>query len=131
MGAANMTIRAVIAEDELISREHLRQLVSGSPDFEIVGECRNGRETIDTVLVKKPDLLFLDVQMPDIDGFGVLQALKSGPIPSVIFTTAFAKYAVNAFEHHALDYLLKPFDQERFEKAITRARLHCHHRKEE
>lgn len=119
-----MTIRAVIAEDEPISRGRLRQLVHNIPEFEVVGECRNGRETIDAVLLQKPDLLFLDVQMPDIDGFGVLRALESGPIPTVIFTTAFDKYAVSAFEHHALDYLLKPFDEERFQKAIIRARSH-------
>src|SRR5262249_43281817 len=87
-----------------------------------LAECANGDEAIDTINAKRPDLVFLDVQMPEIDGFAVLAALDAGHLPMVIFVTAYDQYAVTAFEVHAVDYLLKPFDRERFGKALQRAK---------
>ncbi len=119
-----MVIRAVIADDELLARERIRTLLAQEPDIEVVEECPGGHETIAAVRRHSPDLLFLDVEMPEVDGFGVLRALGAEYTPVVIFTTAFNQYAVQAFESHALDYLLKPFTQERFRGALNRARVH-------
>lgn len=117
------TIRAIIAEDEMLARESL-QAMAQSNGIHVVASCGNGKEALDAVTQHRPDLLFLDVQMPSLDGFSLLKALETldlEALPVVIFTTAFDQYAVRAFEHNAVDYLLKPFDEERFRKALDRA----------
>jgi two-component system, LytTR family, response regulator len=116
------TIRTIIADDEALARQKLRILLTAEPGIHIVAECKNGRETAGALRTHKPDLLLLDVQMPDADGFEVLKTIGPQDMPAVIFTTAYDHYAIKAFEAHALDYLLKPFDQERLHHAIERAR---------
>ncbi|MCL4811720.1 MAG: LytTR family DNA-binding domain-containing protein [Vicinamibacteraceae bacterium] len=117
-----MTIRACIVDDEPLARERIRTLLEQESDIEVVGESGDGGEAIAEIRAKKPDLVFLDVQMPVVDGFGVLQALDTELPRAVIFVTAYDQYALQAFEVHALDYLLKPFNGKRFKKAIERAR---------
>lgn len=116
-----MKIKALIVDDEPLARERLRKLLQDEPGIEVVGECADGREALATIKKQSPDLIFLDVQMPELDGFGVLEGLSGGRMPVVIFVTAHDKFALRAFEVHALDYLLKPFDRERFQKALRRA----------
>src|SRR5689334_13973929 len=116
-----MKIRTLVVDDEPLARERLRKLLEAEPDVEVVGECANGMEALAAVSKEQPDLLFLDVQMPEVDGFGVIAGLEE-PVPAVIFVTAYDRFALKAFEVHALDYLLKPFDRERFQKALARAR---------
>jgi two-component system LytT family response regulator len=116
-------LRTIIADDERLARKKLRILLSSEPGIEIVAECTDGKQTLTALRSHKPDLLLLDVQMPDIDGFGVLRAIPPDEMPVVIFTTAYDQYAVKAFETHALDYLLKPFDRDRLHSAINRARV--------
>ena len=117
-----MTIRAAIVDDEPLARRRIRNLLMGERDVEVIAECANGKEAIESLGESPPNLLFLDIQMPEIDGFDVLQAIGVGHVPVVIFVTAFERFALRAFESHALDYLLKPFDDERFEGALQRAR---------
>ncbi len=124
-----MTIRALIVDDEPLGRQRIRSLLKSEPDFEIVGECGDGREALAAIREQRPDLVFLDVQMPGLDGFGVLDAVGPERMPAVIFVTAFDTYAIRAFEVHALDFLLKPFDRGRFRKAIKRARAELESRK--
>jgi two-component system LytT family response regulator len=115
-------LRVLIVDDEPLAREKLRTLLQKEPDVEIAGECRDGAEAVTAIARITPDLVFLDVQMPEVDGFGVLEALPPRALPAVIFVTAYDRYALKAFEVHALDYLLKPFDRARFQKALFRAR---------
>ncbi|HEV2947431.1 MAG TPA: LytTR family transcriptional regulator DNA-binding domain-containing protein, partial [Gemmataceae bacterium] len=115
-------VRALIVDDEPLARQRLRTLLKGEADIEVVGECSDGHEAVAAVRELRPDLLFLDVQMPVLDGFGVLEALGPEQLPAVIFVTAYDLYAIRAFEVNALDYLLKPFDRDRFRKALSRAR---------
>lgn len=115
-------IRTVIIDDEPYARRRVRELLEGHNDVEVVGECGDGIEAILLIERQAPDLLFLDVQMPEVDGLGVLERVRSDRMPVVIFVTAYEKYAVRAFEACALDYLLKPYDEERFEKAVNRAK---------
>jgi two-component system LytT family response regulator len=115
-------IRAFIVDDEPLAREWLRTLLSEEPGVALVGEARDGREAVAALRNAKPDLLFLDVQMPELDGFDVLRALDAEALPVVIFVTAYDEHALKAFEVHALDYLLKPFERDRFRIAIERAR---------
>jgi two-component system LytT family response regulator len=117
------TIRTCIVDDEPLARERIRTLLSREPDVEVVGECGDGGEAVTRIREMQPDLLFLDVQMPVMDGFGVLDALDTDLPPAVIFVTAYDQYALRAFEVHALDYLLKPFNGHRFKKAVQRARV--------
>ncbi len=116
-----MKLTALIVDDEPLARERVRTLLGTEPDIEILGECSNGREAVAAVKRQRPDLVFLDIQMPELDGFQTLAQLPS-PLPAVIFVTAFDEHAVKAFEVHALDYLLKPFKPVRFRAALTRAR---------
>ena len=116
-----MKIRTLIVDDELLARERVRQLLADAPEIELIGECSNGREAVTAIREKHPDLVFLDVQMPELDGFGVLQEIGNAPLPAVVFVTAHDKFAVRAFEFHAVDYLLKPFDRARFQAALQRA----------
>ena len=117
------TIRTCIIDDEPLARERIRTLLAQEPDVELVGESGDGGEAVETIRRAKPDLIFLDVQMPVMDGFGVLQTLGAEVPPAVIFCTAYDQYALQAFDVHALDYLLKPFNSRRFKKAMDRARL--------
>ncbi len=117
-----MTIRAVIVDDEPLARVRIRDLLAQAGDIEVIAECANGAEGIRAVEESTPDLLFLDIQMPELDGFDVLQAIGVGHVPVVIFVTAYDQFALRAFEAHALDYLLKPFDDDRFEATLHRAR---------
>lgn len=119
-----MKIRAVIADDEPPARERVRHLLREHPDIDVVAECGNGPDTVAAVTEHSPDLLLLDVQMPGLDGFGVLEALPHDKLPVVIFTTAYDQHALRAFDAHALDYLLKPFKPTRFKEAVQRAREH-------
>ena len=115
-------IRALIVDDERLARKRLRTLLAEDRDVEIVGECADGAEAVMAIERDAPDLLFLDVQMPELDGFAVLEAVGPDKMPSVVFVTAYDRYALRAFEVHALDYLLKPFDEERFQNALQRAK---------
>lgn len=117
-----MKLRAIIADDEPLARERVRSLLAGEPDLEVVAECSNGTQTLKAAQEHRPDLLFLDVQMPRLNGFEVLEALESEQMPIVIFTTAHDEHAMRAFEVNALDYLLKPFTEARFKTAVQRAR---------
>jgi two-component system LytT family response regulator len=123
-----MTIRAMIVDDEPLARRRIRSLLAEAGDVEVAAECANGKEAIRAIEASPPDLLFLDIQMPELDGFDVLQAIGVGHVPVVIFVTAYDQFAVRAFEAHALDYLLKPFDDERFEAALQRARTQIRQR---
>ncbi len=116
-----MKIRVVIVDDEPLARERLRDWLGAEPELEVIGECGDGRAAVELIRREKPDLVFLDVQMPELDGFGVLQELAGGPLPTVVFVTAFDQFAVKAFEVHAADYLLKPYDRDRFRTALGRA----------
>src|SRR6266446_10360265 len=117
-----MKIRVLLVDDEPLARERLRRFLEKEAEIEMVGECANGREAVSAIKRHSPDLVFLDVQMPELDGFGVLAELKDEPMPAIIFVTAHDQFALRAFEVHALDYLLKPFDSGRFRKALERAR---------
>jgi two-component system, LytTR family, response regulator len=116
-------IRALIVDDEPIARRRIRRLLGGEPDVTIVGECGDGRAAIDAIRAERPDLVFLDVQMPEGDGFSVISAVGEA-MPAVVFVTAYDQYALGAFEVHALDYLLKPFNRKRFAQTLARAREH-------
>ena len=117
-------IQAVLADDEVLARQKLRQLLRDEPEIEIVGECASANETVELVRLTKPALLFLDIRMPGMDGFDVVGAIasESVPMPAIVFTTAYDQYALRAFEVHAVDYLLKPFTGERLNSAIQRVR---------
>lgn len=117
-------VRVLIVDDEPIARGGLRTLLAAERDFEIIGESRNGREAIQAIREQKPDLVFLDVQMPKMNGFTVIEQIGVEQMPAVIFVTAYDKYALQAFEINALDYLLKPFDEERLQKTLQRVRKH-------
>jgi two-component system LytT family response regulator len=117
-----MKIRALIVDDEPLARQRVRLLLDEEPDVEIIGESADGFEAVDQIQTTKPDLLFLDVQMPEMDGFEVLRRVPRELLPVVIFTTAYDQHALRAFEAHALDYLLKPFKPTRFKEAVQRAR---------
>ena len=117
-------IRILVVDDEPLAREKIRRMVKDDAEIRLVGECANGAEAIEAVQTLSPDLLLLDVQMPEVGGFAVLEALQSNGVrlPPVIVITAYDHYAVRAFEVHALDYLLKPFDRDRFRAALDRAK---------
>jgi len=117
-----MKIRALIVDDEPPARELIATLLRDEPDVEVIGQCADGRSAIAAVERLSPDLIFLDVQMPGLDGFGVLAELPAERWPLVVFVTAHDKHAVRAFEIHALDYLLKPFEYQRLREAMQRAR---------
>jgi two-component system, LytTR family, response regulator len=117
-------LRALIVDDEPLARERISTLLARHPDVEIAGECATGRKAVATIRKERPDLVFIDVQMPEMNGFDVVEAIGPNEIPAEIFVTAYDKYALRAFDVYALDYLLKPFDRERFDKALDRAREH-------
>ena len=115
-------IRTLIVDDEPLARRNLRLLLEKDPQIEIIDECRNGLEAVEAVNSFSPDLIFLDIQMPEMDGFDVLAKVGAEQIQAIIFVTAFDQYALKAFEVHALDYLLKPFDDARFQRALAQAK---------
>jgi two-component system, LytTR family, response regulator len=115
-------IRTLIVDDEPLARSNLAVLLRADPEIGVVGECGSGEQALDEIRVANPDLLFLDVQMPECDGFDVLELLGRNLPPAIVFVTAYDQYALRAFEAGALDYLLKPFDNARFELALSRAK---------
>lgn len=116
-------MRAMIVDDEPLARQRLRELLAELPDVEVVAECEDGHQAVEAIEGDVPDLLFLDISMPGLNGFEVLQAVDSGRQPQVIFTTAYDEHALRAFEAHAVDYLLKPIDPQRLQSAVERAGL--------
>ncbi len=117
-------IRTLIVDDEPLAGETLRVLLKEDPEIDVVGECRSGREAVERILELEPELVFLDIEMPEMDGFDVLEtvAAEGVHLPTLVFVTAYDQYALRAFDVHALDYLLKPFDDERFARALARAK---------
>ena len=122
MNTPQKKIRTLVVDDEPLARRNIRLLLEGDPEIEIVGEAASGREALERIREHSPDLVFLDIQMPEMDGFGVLVRIVAAEMPVIVFVTAFDQYALRAFEFHALDYLLKPFDDARFEKALRQAK---------
>lgn len=116
-----MTLRVLVVDDEPLARERIRELLRACDGIEVVGECADGESAVAAIEAHSPDLVFLDIQMPALNGFDVLEALGAGRLPGIIFITAFDEYAVRAFETGALDYLLKPVTAERFQAALERA----------
>src|SRR5260370_5679475 len=121
-------IRVLIVDDESLARKFIRRMLKDDPEIEIVGECGNGKDAVTQIRKQDPDVVFLDVQMPEMDGFSVLEAVGLERLPEIVFTTAYEQYAIRAFELHALDYLLKPFDQARFRDAMRHAKERLHYR---
>ena len=115
-------LKVLIVDDERPARQKLRRLLSGDADVVAVYEAADGVAAIETIRSEAPDIVFLDVQMPGVDGFGVVDALPPDALPHIVFVTAFDMYAVRAFDTHAVDYLLKPYDAERFARALSRAK---------
>lgn len=115
-------IRALIVDDEPPARRNVALLLKNDPEITIVGECGSGKDAIAAIRTLMPDLVFLDVQMPECDGFDVLEMLGNAPLPVIVFITAYDQYALRAFDAGALDYLLKPFDNARFHRALARAK---------
>jgi two-component system LytT family response regulator len=117
-----VTIRVLIVDDEAVARRRIRRLLAADPDVSVVGECSDGASALRAITSDKPHIAFLDIQMPEMDGFEVVQSVSSAELPAVVFVTAFDLYALKAFDVHAIDYLLKPFTRERFLTALSRAR---------
>jgi two-component system LytT family response regulator len=118
----NRKIRALIVDDESLAREALLVMLSDDPEIEVIAQCRNGKEAVTVIREHSPDVVFLDIQMPEMDGFQVIEEIGAMQMPVTIFVTAYDKHALRAFEAHALDYLLKPFDHDRFDSALQRAK---------
>lgn len=117
-------LKTIIVDDESLARRGLKHRLKDVNDVEIVAEAANGREALKLIRERNPDLVFLDIQMPGMDGFDVLRALAPGELPAIVFVTAFDDYAIKAFEAHALDYLLKPIEDRRLTEALDRVREH-------
>lgn len=117
-----MQARLLIVDDEPLARDRIREMVKDDPEVQVIAEARNGLEAFEAVAKYDPDIVFLDIQMPDMDGFEVLKNLNAEPLPLIIFVTAYDQYALRAFDVHALDYLMKPFDRERFARALRHAK---------
>lgn len=117
-----MTLRAIVADDEPMGRQRLVRLLQSDPEVEVLAACETGEQALDAIRSHGPDVAFLDVQMPGLDGFAVVEALEGGIIPAIVFVTAHDQYAVRAFDVHAFDYLLKPVDEERLRSALSRVR---------
>jgi two-component system LytT family response regulator len=115
-------IKTVIVDDEPLARRNLRLLLERDSQIEIIGECRNGKEAVKAIETSRPDLIFLDIQMPEMDGFDVIEHVGAEHVQAIVFVTAFDQYALKAFEVHALDFLLKPYDDVRFNQALQRAK---------
>ncbi|MCP4724955.1 MAG: response regulator transcription factor [bacterium] len=119
-----MPIRSLIVDDEIAAREIIKNYLSDDDNFEVIGESSNGIDAIRQIVEKKPDLVFLDIQMPEMDGFEVIETIGMEDLPHIVFVTAFDQYAIKAFEINAIDYLLKPFDRNRFLSAVNRTKEH-------
>ena len=117
-----MKLRTLIVDDEPLARERIKRFLRDEPEIEIIGECGNGTDAIAAIKNDKPELVFLDIQMPEKTGFDVIKTLGSSHMPAIVFVTAYDQYALQAFDVHALDYLLKPFTRERIHRAVARAR---------
>jgi two-component system, LytTR family, response regulator len=117
-----LKIRTLVVDDEPLARERVRSLLESQGGIEVIGECADGLQAIEAIEGKQPELVFLDVQIPEVDGIGVVERIGIEKVPVVVFVTAYDQYALQAFEVHAVDYLLKPFDEDRFLKALARAR---------
>ena len=115
-------LRTLIVDDEPLARERIKRFLRDEPEIEIIGECGNGADAIVAIKNDKPDLVFLDIQMPEKTGFDVIKTLGTAHMPAIVFVTAYDQHALKAFQVRALDYLLKPFDRERFKDALSRAR---------
>jgi two-component system LytT family response regulator len=115
-------VRALIVDDEPLAREIIREMIRRDQEVEIAGECGNGIDAVAAIEAARPDIVFLDIQMPEMNGFEVIETVGASKMPAIIFVTAYDQYAVNAFKVHALDYILKPFDWERFREALERAK---------
>jgi len=124
-------LRVVIVDDEAVSRAGLRAIVSGEPEIEVVGECGTGEQAICMIEESEPDIVFLDIRMPDLDGFGVLERIGAEQRPVIVFTTAYDEYAVDAFDVEATDYVLKPFGEQRVKEALERARTEVRRKRSE
>lgn len=122
-------IRAMVVDDEAMARERVVSLLRQEQDIELIGECSDGEQAVSAINSQQPDLVFLDVQMPAVDGFRVIEQVGPEKMPAVVFVTAYDEYAVRAFEVHALDYLLKPFGRERFQQTLQHARSHVERRR--
>lgn len=120
-------LRSLIADDEPLARELLRSMLEAHPQVTVVGECAAGDEVVVDVRRSRPDLIFLDIQMPGLDGFEVIEALREGPMPLIVFVTAYDQFALRAFEVHAADYLLKPFDEQRLARTLERVHALAQH----
>jgi len=118
----NSLIRSLIVDDEPLARERLRGLLAGEPGVEVVGECGDGCQAVRAIDELRPDLVFLDVQVPNLDGFHILESVGGDRVPAVVFVTAYDQYALRAFDVRAVDYVLKPFGRERLQRALDRAR---------
>lgn len=121
--------KALIVDDEPLARQRIAMLLESEERIEIIGECSNGQEAAEDTMRIRPDLVFLDIQMPRLNGFKIVQAVGPDKMPVIIFVTAYDKHAVRAFEVHAVDYLLKPFDQKRFDAALKKAIREIGHRR--
>jgi two-component system LytT family response regulator len=122
-------IRTMVVDDEPVARERIMGLLQQEKDIELVGECADGQQAINAIQAQHPDLVFLDVQMPACDGFGVIEQVGADRMPAVVFVTAYDEYALKAFEVHAIDYLLKPFGRDRFQQTLQHAREHLERRR--
>ena len=122
-------IRAMVVDDEAMARERVVSMLRQEQDIELIGECSDGQQAVSAINTQHPDLVFLDVQMPACDGFGVIQQVGPERMPAVVFVTAYDEYALRAFEVHAIDYLLKPFGRERFQQTLQHARAHVERRR--
>lgn len=122
-------IRAMVVDDEAMARERVVGMLRQEQDIELIGECSDGQQAIDAINTQHPDLVFLDVQMPACDAFGVIEKVGADRMPAVVFVTAYDEYALRAFEVHAIDYLLKPFGRERFQQTLQHARAHLERRR--
>lgn len=125
----NRKIRAIVVDDESLARDALLVMLGNDSEMEVVAQCRNGKEAVRAINEHSPDVIFLDIQMPEMDGFQVVEQIGANEMPVTVFVTAFDKYALRAFEAHALDYLLKPFDHDRFDTALQRAKALVRQRK--
>ena len=124
-----MTLRALVVDDELLARKALLRLLKNESDINVIGQCGDGASAVDTIRRSNPDIVFLDVQMPEMDGFRVVETIGADQMPVTIFVTAYDKYALEAFDANAVDYLLKPFASDRLARALRRARDRCHSRR--
>ena len=122
-------IRTMVVDDEPMARERLMALLGQEKDIELIGECADGSQAVTAIRQQQPDLVFLDVQMPACDGFGVIQHVGPERMPAVVFVTAYDEYALKAFEVHAIDYLLKPYGRDRFQQSLAHARAHVERRR--